>query len=328
MAAAPARTMTELHFTRQLTSEAQAQASGVDAWDQHYEQLSNGRFAGLSEDLHLDFVQLFHEHANQTVLQAGSGRPDTMSLAITIAADPGSWYCGHDIGGRRLIALSPQREFELLAGAGMDLMAVCIDTAPLAALATTLFGPGFELRLPEPVPVRQPGFDETEFSRLLGAALTLARENLAQLEQPAARHMLSLSLADAVLHCIGADAFEQKLPASTVARRHIVAMAREYMHSHADEAITVPDLCTATGVSRRALQYAFEDVVHLSPVTYLRVMRLNRVRCELQTRMRDTIGDVAARWGFWHLSRFASDYSRLFGELPSATRARWLAKSG
>jgi AraC family transcriptional regulator, ethanolamine operon transcriptional activator len=63
-------------------------------------------------------------------------------------------------------------------------------------------------------------------------------------------------------------------------------------------------------------------------VTYLRVMRLNRVRRELQTHRRDSIGDVAARWGFWHLSRFAADYSRLFGELPSATRARWLAESG
>ncbi|WP_218158408.1 helix-turn-helix domain-containing protein [Variovorax sp. 770b2] len=328
MAASPSRTMTEPFFTRQLTSEAQAQATSVDGWEQHYEQLSDGRFEGLSENLHLDFVQVFHEHANRTVLQAGLGRRDTVSLALTSVAGRGSWYCGHDIGGRRLIALSPQREFELLAGAGMDLMAVCIDTAPLAVLARTLFGPGFELRLPEPVPMRQPGFDETEFARLLGSALTLARENLAQLEQPAARHMLSLSLADAVLQCIGCNAFEADLPAGTVTRRHTVAMAREYMQAHADETISVPDLCTATGVSRRALQYAFEDVLRLSPVTYLRVMRLNRVRCELRACVRDTIGDVAARWGFWHLSRFACDYSRLFGELPSATRARWLAESG
>lgn len=68
--------MTELlHFSRQLTAEAQAQASGVGAWDQHYEQLSNGRFEGLAEDLHLDFVQVFHERANQTVLQRGRGHP-------------------------------------------------------------------------------------------------------------------------------------------------------------------------------------------------------------------------------------------------------------
>ena len=32
--------------------------------------------------------------------------------------------------------------------------------------------------------------------------------------------------------------------------------------------------------------------------------------------------DVAARWGFWHLSQFAVDYKKLFGELPSRTLRR------
>jgi AraC family ethanolamine operon transcriptional activator len=94
------------------------------------------------------------------------------------------------------------------------------------------------------------------------------------------------------------------------------------MRGHADEAISVPELCAATGVSRRALQYAFEDVLHLSPVTYLRAMRLNRVRAELLAGCADSVGDIAARWGFWHLSRFAAEYRELFGELPSATRTR------
>jgi len=31
------------------------------------------------------------------------------------------------------------------------------------------------------------------------------------------------------------------------------------------------------------------------------------------------VADIAARWGFWHPSRFASEYKSLFGELPSAT---------
>ena len=32
-----------------------------------------------------------------------------------------------------------------------------------------------------------------------------------------------------------------------------------------------------------------------------------------------TITDLATQWGFWHMSQFAADYKRLFGELPSET---------
>jgi len=31
------------------------------------------------------------------------------------------------------------------------------------------------------------------------------------------------------------------------------------------------------------------------------------------------IGTIANRCGFWHMGRFAADYRRLFGELPSET---------
>ncbi|WP_408635108.1 helix-turn-helix domain-containing protein [Oleiphilus messinensis] len=31
------------------------------------------------------------------------------------------------------------------------------------------------------------------------------------------------------------------------------------------------------------------------------------------------MADVAADWGFWHLSQFSKDYRQLFGERPSDT---------
>jgi AraC family ethanolamine operon transcriptional activator len=31
------------------------------------------------------------------------------------------------------------------------------------------------------------------------------------------------------------------------------------------------------------------------------------------------INEIAHRWGFWHMSQFATDYHRFFGELPSET---------
>jgi AraC family ethanolamine operon transcriptional activator len=91
------------------------------------------------------------------------------------------------------------------------------------------------------------------------------------------------------------------------------------MKAHAEEPINVPDLCEAIHVSRRTLQYSFQDVLQMSPVTYLRALRLNGVRRDLRRGGDEPVADRAARWGFWHLSRFAADYRHMFGELPSET---------
>ena len=74
------------------------------------------------------------------------------------------------------------------------------------------------------------------------------------------------------------------------------------------------------GTSRRKLNYCFQDVLGTTPVKYLRSLRLNGARRALrQAAPGVTIQDIASHWGFWHLSQFAQDYKKLFGELPSAT---------
>ncbi len=35
-----------------------------------------------------------------------------------------------------------------------------------------------------------------------------------------------------------------------------------------------------------------------------------------------TVSDAGLHWGFWELGRFAGQYRRLFGELPSETLSR------
>ena len=86
------------------------------------------------------------------------------------------------------------------------------------------------------------------------------------------------------------------------------------------ELLSVVDLCRATGVSRRTLEYAFRERFGLSPKAYLLVRRLDGVRTELRQDHDDlSVTHIANRWGFDHLSRFAAFYRRQFGELPSET---------
>jgi transcriptional regulator GlxA family with amidase domain len=79
-------------------------------------------------------------------------------------------------------------------------------------------------------------------------------------------------------------------------------------------------LADAAGVGVRALEDGFRRYVGRSPTAHLRHVRLDRVHAELSAaRPGTTVGEVAYRWGFTHLDRFAGAYAKRFGETPSAT---------
>lgn len=104
---------------------------------------------------------------------------------------------------------------------------------------------------------------------------------------------------------------------------HICRMARAFVDDSlaVDIVPTIVDICTSVGVSERSLQYAFRAYVDMSPLTYLRLCRLNRVRATLRASapQTTTVTAAAMRFGFLHLGRFALDYRQVFDESPSAT---------
>ncbi|NWF46740.1 helix-turn-helix domain-containing protein [Hydrogenophaga sp. D2P1] len=305
--------------------DAGEQAASLPDWDQRYEQLSAGRFEGEVDELRVGPVQVFAERANQTVMQAGRVCANRVSVALVRAGQSPGWFGGHRLQGEQLIGVSSQGEFDLVASADMQILALSVDLAALRELVAQVDGSEAELP-PVPLLLKPTSAARTEYGLLLNAALRLAQNPSELSAHPASRRMLALSLCDALLANLRSGDPTGALPASAASRRRIVARARQYMQAHAHEVIAVPDLCQAIGSSRRALQYAFEEVMQISPVTYLRAMRLNQVRSELRQNRAAPVGDVAARWGFWHPSRFASDYKALFGELPSATRSAAAAR--
>ena len=83
-------------------------------------------------------------------------------------------------------------------------------------------------------------------------------------------------------------------------------------------------LTALAGVSRRTLDYAFHAELGLSPWEFVHKLRLHGVRRALHVAESgtSTVADVAAAHGFYQFGRFAGDYRRAFGELPSATLRR------
>lgn len=111
------------------------------------------------------------------------------------------------------------------------------------------------------------------------------------------------------------------LPQKSISPRD-VKRAIDYIRANLDAAVTLSDIIAAAGVPGRTLFKHFRAFTGMSPMTYLRTTRLERVRAALlDARHGESIASIAARYGFDHPGRFALEYRKRFGEKPSETCA-------
>lgn len=125
-------------------------------------------------------------------------------------------------------------------------------------------------------------------------------------------------VAAAALDSFGgpAPARRQGSPADVVRR------ACEYIDAHAGADIGLLDIADAAEVAPRTLQDHFRDQLGTSPTARLRQIRLERVHAELVAGAGRSVAEVAKRWGFGNLGRFAAEYRRTFGTAPSGDLRR------
>jgi transcriptional regulator GlxA family with amidase domain len=77
---------------------------------------------------------------------------------------------------------------------------------------------------------------------------------------------------------VGSDFEPTRSERTRQAHSLIVKIAEDHALSRVDDPLYVSDLCRVAGVSERTLEYAFKEVMGLTPMTYLIRLRLHRVR--------------------------------------------------
>ena len=70
--------------------------------------------------------------------------------------------------------------------------------------------------------------------------------------------------------------------AARAGRRVAVRLARDYIHARLSEPVRLSELCRHAHLKIRSLEYGFKEVTGLTPVAYIRSLRLNAVRKVLQ----------------------------------------------
>jgi AraC-like DNA-binding protein len=158
--------------------------------------------------------------------------------------------------------------------------------------------------------------------RLHAEAGRLAAEAPEIITDPNAARGLEQALIEAMAGCL----VRRDEPDSGPGRgQHAIVMRRfrRMLEENPEQLLYIPEICKAIRVSERTLRICCQEHLGMSPKRYLVLRRMHLARRALRAAAPDaTVTEIATRYGFWQLGRFAVEYRSLFGEAPSATLRR------
>lgn len=313
---APARLSAWYQSVTSTSLEAHARVQ--DPWALDYVQLSQGRFHGHIENIHMPGLTLVHETLSVATRQRGRLNDSAYGFAVR---DPSS--ADFFSNGRRMPANA------IMCGKGDEIDITTPERSGFIGMAVQrdLLEPLWQSMYRKPLATWLDQHLVLETTSVKAAALwTHHRAAMGQardlIDRQASAGAL-LQLRDEVLaqwlETLPAQVDLSDLP-TLKRRKQVVDKACERMMAQVDAPESLLSVCSRLGVSVRKLNYCFQDVLGISPNKYHKLMRLNGLhRALTQAQAGDNVQDLAALWGFWHLSQLARDYKRQFQVLPSTT---------
>lgn len=148
---------------------------------------------------------------------------------------------------------------------------------------------------------------------------------LGRVDNPMRHWAVSDRLAESLVYgllLVANHPYREELASSVrPARPAAVRTAMDIIERAPQSGLSTAALARQCNVSVRALQEGFRQHLGMSPMAYLRVVRLRRAHADLRSAhsSQTTVAAVAQRWGLGHLGRFAAAYQATFGETPVQT---------
>ena len=102
-----------------------------------------------------------------------------------------------------------------------------------------------------------------------------------------------------------------------------VRQVEEYIATHWNAPFDIEQIAALTGMSARSIYRAFKRTRGYSPKAFARQRRLQQARLLLEEQPRDqNVTSVAFACGYTDASHFSREFSKAYGEAPSAILAR------
>ncbi len=168
----------------------------------------------------------------------------------------------------------------------------------------------------KPEPVDASGiFTAAINNRLLDAAVRL----LKTLDDPIEASIVGESIIDEIYFRILTD--EQGGALRVLLRQQgqiqQISKAVEYLNGNLNQNISVDKLAELVNMSTSGFHKKFKEVMHLSPVQYIKLIRLNKAKTYIIEGK--NVSEAAYLVGYNSPAQFSREYKRQFGESPSST---------
>ncbi|USD39480.1 helix-turn-helix domain-containing protein [Ferrimonas sp. SCSIO 43195] len=302
------------------TSDIAALAQFQPNKNRYYTQLQSGVLAASYQEVNLGQVQIFRESLTTGArIQAAPARV-WLPFAAILPHSGEYRFCGREGQAGTLIQASGG-EWDICFKERLDYVSTALDRQAFSTSLQRLTGE----ELPQDWCLSlQRRTDATALSRYTDGIASLLHRIHSQpqlLSQPQAQKLLGANVLELVL-AVMMPAMPLTPPNCSKPRRRLgVKRVIDYLQAHAARLPTIPELCQVAELSERSLEYGFRDELGMTPVRYLRMVRLNGARCDLLRRRGQptSVAEVALTWGFMEFGRFAGEYRKLFHELPSQT---------
>ena len=93
-----------------------------------------------------------------------------------------------------------------------------------------------------------------------------------------------------------------------------IARSIAYLASHLGDALTIEDMAAQAGMSRAVFHRKFKQATTLSPIQFIKAMRLNTAA--MQIAAGQTVFDAARAVGYASASQFSREFKRQYGQSP------------
>jgi AraC family transcriptional regulator, ethanolamine operon transcriptional activator len=299
------------------------QARAFDGWDAQYTQISGGTFHGSLSTVSFGGIRLLVEGLDKVIFQQGAIASDRLVIAVPLELEGHARLCGEKSGRDSLHVFSSLPRFEFYSPDRHMLVNIEIQHQRLASRQTSALAETLLARQLAPiVPIASDTADDLRHLLRHALAASVRTAQAEDTEAPERERLLERAVIYAISEALAAPGDTTPKGRDAPARHwSLVNAVNDRLREPSTCPLSIAELCVELGISRRTVQYAFHQALDLNPVAYLRAVRLNHVRREL--RFGQTVTSAATKWGFLHFGSFASDYRRMFGELPSITAKRY-----